>query len=294
MKVLFCALVIFYMSVANAQGINSYKVEKANSDHSRIILSGGVNDVEIGTVLEHNDEFGETCRGEVVKVSQATFVADISRCKSPQKVKVGESMSLVEEKAPTGVVVPEFSEKSGDDVELPSRNESWYALWGFGFSGVSYEDPTEAAVNELEAAPGVHRLTINIDIFGFYWPTSNHKSMYGLVVNSVTDRFVGPGGTLTFLQYTLGFSFYSFFGQNVGDGWFLRGDVGPAWYRVEVDTTGLKHEESSDIGVGVLGGGGYSFVIGDETRMPLGFYVTHRAAEGESAVSANLTLSLLF
>ena len=105
--------------------------------------------------------------------------------------------------------------------------------------------------------------------------------MHGFVVNSVSDSLDGPGGTITVYQHLYAYSYHKFFGQNIGDGWFVRGDVGLAIFSVDVDTTSFDFSESSDTGLGFLGGGGHAFAIGQETRMLLGLYLTHRRAEGE-------------
>ena len=188
-----------------------------------------------------------------------------------------------------------------DKQVLPSINEKWYTLWGFGFSNVTYEDDVQSDIDTIRADSD--RTTINMDLLGFYWPDRSYKTMYGVVLNGATDTFrhqevifgtLPVETTFTISQYTLAFSAHHFFGANIGDGWFVRGDVGPSWFEVTANVLGESRSFQSDYGLGLIVGGGYSFILGEGTRMPLGFYLAHRSAEGESAVTANFNVGLLF
>lgn len=178
---------------------------------------------------------------------------------------------------------------------LPSINEDWYTLWGFGLSSVDYEKEVQLSVNTIKSASGVSRTTVNVDLFGFYWPDSSFKTMYGVILNANNDAFENKDFQLSIMQYTLAFSVYHFFGANIGDGWFMRGDIGPSRFVVEAHSrTDGTITGRSDYGLGLMLGGGYSFVIGKETRMPLGLYLAYRSAEGETMTTANINLGFLF
>ena len=202
---------------------------------------------------------------------------------------LGFFLFKVESRASTNEVAT-----SDHQAELPSINEPWYTLWGFGFPSIEYEKDLQSAINKINSFPGIVHTAFNFDFFGFYWPDHSFKTMYGVVLNSVSDSIAYKTDTLTILQYTLAFSTHHFFGVNIGDGWFIRGDVGPTWYVAETIIAGEKTLTSSDYGLGLMFGGGYSFIIGKETRMPLGFYLAHRSVKGESITTTSLSLGFLF
>lgn len=118
--------------------------------------------------------------------------------------------------------------------------------------------------------------------------------MQGFIINAVVDVLDGPGGVASISQDLYAYSYHHFFGVNVGDGWFLRGDVGIVKYQLKLDTTLISYNETSKAGFGVLGGGGYGFAIGTETRLLLGAYWSHRKAEDLKASDLNFTVGFLF
>jgi hypothetical protein len=164
-------------------------------------------------------------------------------------------------------------------------------------SNVSYDnkDLTDA-FNQSENQPGVRRTQVNVDMFGFYWPLSDLKSMHGFVINGVSDQLTdNVNNRISVNNYLLAYSYHKFFGTNIGDGWYLRGDVGLSYFVVQADVSGFGTlKERSEMGLGVLGGGGYSFAIGEETRMLIGLYLTVRRAEEERANYGNFSLGFLF
>ena len=296
-------LVVLALTLADvAFAENALTVTKVNSSHTKVIVAGsGSGDLKPGDVLVYTDEFGQSCQGQVLKSRGAAKVVDISKCEDPKIVQVGAVMTPGE--ADSALVSPpeapaqaQFESKRTNPrtTDLRSENESWYTLWGLGLARPQYPGELQDAVDFLEDLSGVDRSTFAYDFLGFYWPTADHKSMYGVIVNVVSDSFEGAGGELTLLQYTVAASYQKFFGTNIGDGWFLRGDAGIAWYHVTLDTSVIDMEESSEKGFGLLFGGGYSFVIGTDTRMPLGLYFAHRSAESDDMFTTSLMLSFLF
>ena len=69
------------------------------------------------------------------------------------------------------------------DVKL----ESWYTYWGLGFSNNSYAEPLDELLDILNKIPGVTRMSINLDVLGFYKPM-NSKTILGFIVNGSGNR----------------------------------------------------------------------------------------------------------
>jgi hypothetical protein len=156
---------------------------------------------------------------------------------------------------------------------LKTINENWYTLWGLGFSGTSYSGELGDAYKADENLAGADRgPTVNIDLLGFYWPLQNHKTMLGFILNGAGDIIEIGTYEESLYTYLLGFSAHHFFGANIGDGWFLRGDAGLAWSRIDIDSGSLHADKSSKSKLGIMIGGGYGFALGRETRLLLGLY----------------------
>ena len=118
--------------------------------------------------------------------------------------------------------------------------------------------------------------------------------MSGFIINVVSDSFTGPGGDMTIYQYLYSYSIHHFFGKNIGDGWFLRGDLGISKFSLNIDTTTLKYSDDTNTGTGALFGGGYAIPASPEARVLFGAYLTSRKAEEEQMTSVNFTAGMLF
>jgi hypothetical protein len=76
----------------------------------------------------------------------------------------------------------------------------------------------------------------------------------------------------------------------IGDGIFLRGDVGIAWLNVQSSLFGLS---SSNAGFGILVGGGYSYPVSNETRITVNLYYGARRVESESYGALSINVGIL-
>jgi hypothetical protein len=160
--------------------------------------------------------------------------------------------------------------------------ESWYTYWGIGFAGNSYDRETDEFFDSTEDRGDVGRISISADLWGFYWPLKNQRTIAGFVVNSTSDVLYGTSDenedvtvTLTTQQYSG--SVMHFFKDEPGSGWFVRGDLGFCLARFAIDDSdGEDLSETSDVGFGALAGGGYGWPISEETRLMLTGYVSHR------------------
>jgi uncharacterized protein YkvS len=270
-----------------------YTVDKVNEAGTRaMVKTKGEKLLYVGDVLEFKDEFAEVCRGAVVQVEPKSVVLDISDCRNAKAVKPGVEMTKGAP-APAGVAKA-ADVKAAKASGLNTPNEDWYFHMGFGFGSASYsDDELNDTLDSVENESGVDRRQVGGEM-GFYWPLSDRKSMHGVASTPFVDGLDGPGGTYTLTQSLLAYSYYKFYGTNVGDGWFYRLDGGLARFTEELDTVTINAEGESDSGIGVLAGGGYAWPIGTDTRFLLSGYVSHLRAEGESATTTRINLSWLF
>lgn len=181
------------------------------------------------------------------------------------------------------------------DSELRSNNESWYTYWGFGFGSARYKNKElQAELDELKANPLIEHTTVAVEIFGFYWPILNHTTMIGFVMSGVSESFEYGSTEVKINQYQYSFSAMRFFGTNIGDGFFLRGDIGPAKYEVEGKSSTVTISENSDWGYGMTFGGGYALPVSRETRLLFNMNYSIRDAEKEKVSTLIFGLGFLF
>lgn len=271
----------------------SFEVTKLNDNKTRAIAKKAGN-VEAGQTLTFTDSFAENCDASVVKVTDKTVILDVSTCANGKSIKVGDTFTESERPsfAATPAAAPVTPVKRGNG---PTIDEDWYTLWGLGFARANYGDGyVETLMDNTDNVPGVDRSTLSYDMFGFYWPMADKKSMQGFVVNVVYDSLDGSGGTFSIDQTRYAYSYHQFFGANIGDGWFWRGDIGLVQYTVSLDTTTIYDDDSSDFGLGVLAGGGYGFSLGSETRLLVGAYLSHNSAESDKINNFALIFGFLF
>ena len=170
-----------------------------------------------------------------------------------------------------------------------AEEEDWYTYWSFGFSNNNYPGGLDSALDTLEAQPGVDRVEIAIDMFGFYWPLQD-KMILGFVISGTGDAFTTPVGDMQVNQYLYGASVMKFFGKEIGDGLFLRGDLGFAKAEITTDTAYGTLTATSDTGMGFLLGVGYGIPVSEESRVLLSINFSNKDIEGDnwSAVTFNV------
>jgi hypothetical protein len=170
-----------------------------------------------------------------------------------------------------------------------AAQEDWYTYWSFGFSNNEYPGWLDSSLDALESLPGVDRTQGAMDMFGFYWPLEN-KLNVGFVISGSWDAFETPLGDLQYNQYLYGASVMKFFGKEIGDGLFLRGDLGVAKATEHADTVFGSYEGASDTGLGYLLGVGYGIPVSEESRVLLSMNISNKDIDGEnwSAVTFNI------
>ena len=170
-----------------------------------------------------------------------------------------------------------------------AAQEDWYTYWSFGFSDNSYPGGWDPVLDAAESQPGIDRTQGAMDIFGFYWPVQD-KLNVGFVISGSWDAFQTPVGDMQLNQYLYAASAMKFFGKEIGDGLFLRGDVGFAKAAINTDTVFGSYGSSSDTGMGFLLGVGYGIPVSEESRVLLSLNVSNKDIDGEnwSAVTFNI------
>ncbi len=197
------------------------------------------------------------------------------------------STTYAKEKASTRV--------KNQDEDVRNKDESWYFNIGLNFFVPSYGSDVDAALNQIKSNGGTTRVSLGLDI-AFYWPLADRQTILGPSLIGESDTYSINGYTLSLTQAMLAFSAQHYFGENVGDGFFVRGDVGPANFGVKAEypSGATLVNAQSATGIGFQAGGGYSFLLSNETRLGVGAYFAHYAAGGDVANNFLVSGNFLF
>ncbi len=167
-----------------------------------------------------------------------------------------------------------------------NRVESWYTNWGFGYPFIQYPDADRQILDELEAI-GANNLALTLELLGFYLPLGT-QTIVGTAVNAWGDQYSISGENLSITAYTFGASMMHFLQNNIGDGLFIRVDVGPS--RLVLDSSLSDDATTSKWGLGILAGGGYGMPISRETRIL--FHLNYSIRRIEEATYGNLGIGV--
>ena len=169
--------------------------------------------------------------------------------------------------------------------------ESWYTYWGLGYANNSYPDELQDALDEFNDLPGVDHIALALDAFGFYWPRGD-RTLVGGIVNSSADLYevASVNEEINIYHYLFAVSAMHFLTHKIGQGPFVRADVGLASISVE---SGQEVAES-DWGTGFLLGGGYGIPVTSGTRLLVNANVSLRRVEGDQYTHVGITLNGLF
>lgn len=170
-----------------------------------------------------------------------------------------------------------------------NRLESWYTNWGLGYPIIQYPDELAAVLDALKDI-GVSNTAIMLDLLGFYFPIGE-KVIIGSNVNAWGDRYESNGESIQINAFTFGGSAMFFLQERIGQGIFLRGDLGLA--RLVLNGSGTE-AEASDLGVGFLIGGGYGIPVSRETRILIHLNYSIRSIESETYNNLGISVSGLF
>lgn len=170
-----------------------------------------------------------------------------------------------------------------------SKLENWYTYWGVGAVNLSYPAELEIILDLFEDSPGVTRVAVSMDLLGFYWPIQD-RYLLGGVVNVFRDLFEVDSEEFDITGTTYGLSLQYFPQRHVGQGFFIRSDVGPAF----IAGDGPGGTATSEWGVGGLVGAGWSQPILSGTRLTFQINGSWRRVEGDTVGAINFTLGGLF
>jgi len=209
-----------------------------------------------------------------------------------------------------------FFDDSGSRIHNTDRRmsnvklETWYTYWGFGYAAMTYTHELDLFYDEFErACLGCDRLSLNFDFFGFYWPLKNNQTIVGGVYNASGDRYTYGGNWMQATSGQVSISAMHFL-KVIGEGLFLRADLGLGSFDVEVHVDGETYDALSDwaegesglaglFGVGYaipVGGGGTRvlFNVNYAMRPGIELYEPGYATESGNVRALNFTLGGLF
>jgi hypothetical protein len=151
-------------------------------------------------------------------------------------------------------------------------------------------------------------ISLSLDLLGFYWPLKNQQTIVGGVYNATGDRYIDYEND--WLQATSGqFSISAMhFLKVIGEGPFLRADLGLGLFSVEVSVDRKTSEPLSAweksglaglLGVGYaipIGGGGTRILFNANYAMRPGIEIDKRGypRESGSVQALSFTLGCLF
>ena len=169
--------------------------------------------------------------------------------------------------------------------------EEWYTYWAIGAAEPEYPGIIDTGMDTLETIPGVDRTKTGYDLFGFYWPHNSH-TMMGFVISGSSDRIEDSFGNYIQVNQNLyGFSTMHFFGREIGDGFYVRGDIGLANASVDTNFLGTA---TSDTGTGFLLGMGYALPVSEQSRILFGFSLANKSIESENYSTTTFTIGGLW
>lgn len=173
--------------------------------------------------------------------------------------------------------------------ENRNRLESFYTNWGLGYPFVRYPEELQQTLDEARDL-GFSNAAIMLDLLGFYLPVGE-QLIVGSALNAWGDRYERDGDFFQFVAYTIGASAMYFVQNRIGDGAFVRADIGGS--RLVLDTS-ADDEMTSDWGLGFRIGAGYGIPVSRETRILIHLNYSRRTVDDEPLGNFNLSVSGLF
>jgi len=172
---------------------------------------------------------------------------------------------------------PEGEEEDGlfrpeGETQLDGRKlESWYFMFSLGY----------IAQNKLEEVSFDTDIKLALDM-RVYLPFSEH-ALAGAGINFASFQSSDSEIAVNFLLYSLSLEYYFKF---IGDGFFLRADLGGA----KLVVTAGEVSASTDWGYGFLIGAGYALPISSESSILI--YGTYRALDLDGAAYSDIALQV--
>lgn len=197
-------------------------------------------------------------------------------------------------------------------VSAQAAVEPWYTFWSLGVSDHTNEAALEDFIDDARNVTGSFtHAELASDAFGFYWPM-HANTLAGFVLSGTSeilskldtdepDNFAefftgfpyidGASEYLIVRQTLYAASAMRFYGDEPGDGFFLRGDAGLAKLKIETE---LRSPIKDDTGFGLLVGAGYGIPVSDESRLLISITYSYNEIGGHSYKAAALRISGLW
>jgi hypothetical protein len=144
--------------------------------------------------------------------------------------------------------------------------KSWYLnILEVGPARLSYPSDMSAALDTLRDLPGAASPgAMSIQMAGFYWPVGvQKKTLVGFMISGSGDAIVQGNKRWQLNEYLTALSALYFPVGKIGDGLYLRGDVGAASVLFSGSGSGSLEQGG---GFGFLTGLGYVMPISDSLR----------------------------
>jgi|GEM_PF-5348182 len=191
---------------------------------------------------------------------------------------------------------PTPDETAPTEQSVRNKDESWYFDFGFGWVSPGYGSETNALIDKLkDIGTGFKRTPVAVDL-GFYWPKEDKRSVVGVSLFGVNDKIEVSGYTIEVTQSVIAASWIQYFGENVGDGFWGRADLGlgkaSTSTKVPAGAAAIS-DAASDWGFAIQLGAGYSLPVSPETRLSLGLYYSSLRVEDDKTSNLSVQLGCL-
>lgn len=161
-----------------------------------------------------------------------------------------------------------------------AETEDWYFVFNLGPASNSNPASVENVITSFENTYGTSRFSLSTDI-GLYWPVYDSSILVGVVSNSSSDSVSNFNGAnvVTHSASHVGVSAIKYLTSSVGDGLFVRADLGAARsdYTLFNNTFGVEN----GTGTAVLIGAGYSLPMSSESRLVFSLNLVSRTINNE-------------
>lgn len=175
-----------------------------------------------------------------------------------------------------------------EGLNVRNHDEDWYWGFAFGAGSIKYAGADNAAIADfLKSSGNVDHTTFYFDL-RFLWPIANRQTALGVSLGGVVDHFENKYNSTAKIDATysiVAFSAQHYLTGNIGDGFFLSGDVGVITAKFESAAGGLSSSESSN-GLGLRAGVGYSILLSNETRLPLQIQYQRASVSDDNSASS--------
>ena len=173
-----------------------------------------------------------------------------------------------------------------------SKMERWYTLWNIGYGQNGYPLELQEFLDDMDVE---HPTGTTADVLGLYVPLGE-QTLIGTIINANADVYEWKDGEteVDIYNYIWGASVIHFPNAKIGQGGFVRTDLGLAFVSAEVFYDNKIEQVQSDLGIGILAGGGYAWPIAEGTRLMGGLHFALRRVERDYYMSVGFTLGALF